>query len=587
MNQAQAIALPQSLQKSILIVDDHIANLQMLSKLFLEQDYKVRMAANGKQALMSVRQNPPDLILLDILMPKIDGYEVCSQLKASVETKDIPIIFISALHEVFDKVKAFEVGGVDYITKPFQKPEILARVTHQLRIKQLNEQLTQKNLRLSQEIEQRQLAEAMLHQRYQEFMALVENSPDVVARLDREFRYLYINPAVEKAVGIPAEEFIGKNLRELGFPEATVSVKEQGTQFVFTTGKEQTIEFSMPSPEGIKFYQMHLIPETDSHGDVKSVLAISRDITELKNLAEREQKKAQELEQTLAKLQQTQSQLIQAEKMSSLGQMVAGVAHEINNPLSFIYGNIFPATKYTKDLLDILNLYQHCSSEVGIEINQQIKDVDIGFIAEDFPKLLGSMKEGAERIHQIVKSLQNFSRFDEQQRSCVDIHEGIDNTLLILQYRLKQQPHRPLIQVTKEYGELPKINCYPAQMNQVFLNILSNAIDAIDEVQDAAPDYQPQIWICTEVIEEKEINPGNNQANHNQVFIRIANNGVPISPEVKQKIFDPFFTTKSVGNGTGLGLSISYQIVVERHEGEIFCDSLPCGGTEFAIALPI
>ncbi len=306
-------------------------------------------------------------------------------------------------------------------------------------------------------------------------------------------------------------------------------------------------------------------------------------------LYEQAQSHAQQLEQTLQKLQRTQAQLVQSEKMSSLGQLVAGVAHEINNPTGFIYANIQPAMEYAQNLIHLIQLYQGHYPKPVKEITEQLELIEPDFIATDFPKLLMSMQEGAERINQIVLSLRNFSRLDEMGFKRVDIHEGIDNTLLILQHRLKQQCHRPEIQVIKNYGSLPKVECSPGQLNQVFMNILSNAIDALDElkvdqlkVESLEENFQssnlqhspPCIWIHTEVTKR------------DWVTIRIADNGSGIKAEVQSKIFDPFFTTKPVGSGTGLGLSISYQIVVDKHGGKLRFHSVG-QGTEFSIKLPI
>jgi signal transduction histidine kinase len=305
------------------------------------------------------------------------------------------------------------------------------------------------------------------------------------------------------------------------------------------------------------------------------------DITERKQVEaalllseQRSREKAEQLNQTLSQLKSAQSQLIQSEKMSTIGQMVAGVAHEINNPISFIYGNINPAARYAHDLVEILQLYQQYYPEPFPEIADKLAESDADFIAEDFPKILASMEEGANRIKQIVLSLRNFSRLDEKARKLVDIHQGIESTLVILQHRLKEQPKHGEISIIKEYGKLPKIQCYPAQLNQVFMNLLSNAIDALED-SAANSGKAIQIRITTEVNGE------------NQVCVRIADNGSGISREVQSKIFDPFFTTKPVGSGTGLGLSISYQIVKESHGGELRCHSELGQGTEFAIELPI
>ncbi len=286
--------------------------------------------------------------------------------------------------------------------------------------------------------------------------------------------------------------------------------------------------------------------------------------------------KSRELEEALRELQRTQVQIIQAEKMSSLGQLVAGVAHEINNPVNFIYGNLTHAKEYVDDLLKLLGLYQAQFPEPGEAITAVAEDLDVEFLGEDLPKLLNSMKVGAERIRGIVSSLRVFSRMDEAEVKAVDVHEGIESTLVILQNRLKRQPHRPAIALVKQYGDLPLVECYPGQLNQVFMNLLSNAIDALEEAHQNNGDLLPQIAIRTH---------GNIE--NNQAVITLIDNGSGIPEAVRSRIFDPFFTTKPVGKGTGMGLSISYQIITERHGGAITCDSTPGEGTRFTIAIPI
>ncbi|MBD2559177.1 MULTISPECIES: ATP-binding protein [Nostoc] len=288
------------------------------------------------------------------------------------------------------------------------------------------------------------------------------------------------------------------------------------------------------------------------------------------------------LQETLNELQLTQTQLIQAEKMSSLGQMVAGIAHEINNPVSFIYGNLHHAHKYTQDLLKLVQIYQQLCPNTPLEIQEQVEEIDLDFLIQDITKLFQSMKVGTERIQEIVKSLRNFSRLDEAELKQVNIHEGIDSTLMILEHRLQARHEYPEIKVIKKYSQLPNVTCYPGQLNQVFMNILANAIDSLEaSVNPQTTDNQqlinnnPQIQIKTELIDEKWI------------AVSIADNGLGINEQVRSKLFDPFFTTKSVGKGTGLGLSISYQIIVEKHNGELSCFSVPGKGAEFVIKIPI
>ncbi|QLE58836.1 GAF domain-containing sensor histidine kinase [Nostoc sp. TCL26-01] len=307
-------------------------------------------------------------------------------------------------------------------------------------------------------------------------------------------------------------------------------------------------------------------------------------------LLEQTQHQKQVLANTLKELRATQSQLIQSEKMAALGQLVAGVAHEINNPVSFIYGNITYVTEHTKNLLKLLYSYQQKYPESKSEMQQQICELDIDYIADDLPKILDSMTIGVKRISQLVLSLRTFARLDEAEMKFVDLHEGIDSTLLILQHRLQRNTNSLGIEVIKEYGKLPQVLCYAAQMNQVFMNVLNNAIDALKKLQISSclsvennqnidksqiTNYHPQIKICTKFLEDQTIR------------ISIADNGCGIPQEMRSQIFEPFFTTKEPGQGTGLGLSISYQIVVEQHGGQIKCISEPGQGCEIYIEIPI
>lgn len=280
------------------------------------------------------------------------------------------------------------------------------------------------------------------------------------------------------------------------------------------------------------------------------------------------------------RLEQAQLQLLQSEKMSSLGQMVAGIAHEINNPVNFIYGNLNPAQEYIEELLALITLYQKSYPEPSDTIQAHLEDIDLTFLQADLNKLLNSLKLGATRIRELVLSLRNFSRLDESEKKLVDIHEGIDSTLIILSNRIKATPDRPAIKIIKDYGNLPAVDCHPSQLNQVVMNIMANAIDVMEESNQGVSlqsltQCPNAIRISTDVIDET------------WVRIAIADNGPGIKPETVTKLFDPFFTTKPVGKGTGIGLAISHQIITEKHNGKLSCESELGKGTKLIIDLPL
>ncbi|MDF5711842.1 MAG: ATP-binding protein [Nostoc sp. S4] len=378
------------------------------------------------------------------------------------------------------------------------------------------------------------------------------------------------NPATEFFFNVYPSQLLGNQLSKW-FVELTSYPDEwtkRSEQTLLCKEKNRTLEVSISDRP---------------HQDFREYVVILHDITQRKQAEEILRDSEAQLRQ---EAKQLASQLVQSEKMSSLGQLVAGVAHEINNPVNFIYGNISFASQYIEDLLKLLQLYQQYYPHPVAEIKNKIEAIDLDFLITDLPNLLASMEVGAERITEIVLSLRNFSRLDEAEMKAVNIHEGIDSTLLILENRLKARPNSPAIQVIKQYGDLPLVECYPGQLNQVFMNILVNAIDALEEsLFISHPSFgtdkrlmnnnRGQIRIHTKLTKDK------------QVMICISDNGLGIPEDIQKRLFEPFFTTKPVGKGTGLGLSISYQIINQKHQGELQCISDIGQGTEFVIIIPL
>lgn len=413
----------------VLIVDDTPTNLEVISETLSDAGFDVAIATSGDRALQQVERRLPDLILLDVMMPGIDGFETCRRLKANEHTRHVPVIFMTALSDAESKIQALEMGAVDYIAKPFHEKEVLARVNTHLHLYHLTQSLSQ------------QVAQAQ------------------------------------------------------------------------------------------------------------------------------------------AELQSSQLQLIQNEKMSALGNLVAGVAHEINNPVGCIVGNVAAVGSSISDLFHLLDLYAQKFPQPGAEIEAELTAIDLEYLREDLPKLVRAMRDGGDRIKSISKSLRTFSRADTDTKQSFNIHEGIDSTVLILRHRLKANAQRPEIQVLTHYGELPMVACFPGQLNQVFMNILANAIDALDESNQgktfAEIQAQPnQITITTKCRSEA-------------VELSFQDNGCGMPEAIKARIFDHLFTTKEIGKGTGLGLAIVRQIIQERHKGTITLNSQINQGTEFTLRLPI
>lgn len=435
------------------------------------------------------------------------------------------------------------------------------------------------------DITDRKRAEEMLWL-YDRAMAATSTGIVISDATNPEHPIIYCNPAFESMTGYRRAEILGKNCRFLQGSDTEPAAVETIRQALQTESECKVILKNYRKDATAFWNALSVSPVRDRTGKLTHFIGVQRDITErkqseeaLQNSEAQSREQSTKLESAINELKDTQSQLVQSEKLSSLGLLIAGVAHEINNPVSFIYGNLTHLKNYTQDLLHMVEVYEKNYPEPVAEIEAEKEAIELDFLAKDLPEIIYSMNVGVERISQIVKSLRNFSRHDNSEMKPVNLHEGIDSTLLILNHRLKGNGKTHPIQIVKQYGNLPPVECFSGPINQVFMNIITNAIDALDDWNSRQTfqqisDNPSQITICTEVV-------------GNFVEIQIADNGPGITEEVKQRIFDTFFTTKPVGKGTGMGLSISYQIIVERHNGELYCTSEVGKGTEFIIKMPI
>lgn len=438
------------------------------------------------------------------------------------------------------------------------------------------------------DITERKQVEEELKASEQRLSFIFRKTSLAVVEWDLNFKVSTWNPAAEKIFGYTATEAIGHHPAELIVPASARKMVDQVmNELLIQSEGIYSINENITRNGKTIICEWFNTPLVGDAGNIVGVASLALDITERKQAEAALRQAKEEAEVALKTLQQTQAQLIQAEKMSGLGQLVAGVAHEINNPVNFIYGNLSHTADYTQKLLNLIQLYQQTYPITNAQIQEKIEEIELDFISEDLPKILSSMKVGADRIRQIVLSLRNFSRLDEAEKKPVDIHEGIDSTLMILQNRLKANPAHPAIEIVKEYGDLPRVECYAGQLNQVFMNILANAIDALENYDNQRsakdiPKNPSRITIRTKLV-TKETGPGHSK----NVVIQIQDNGPGITETVIKQVFNPFFSTKPTGKGTGLGLSISYQIVVDKHGGSIQCFSQPYEGTEFRIEIPV
>jgi PAS domain S-box-containing protein len=414
---------------------------------------------------------------------------------------------------------------------------------------------------------------------------VIDALPICIFWKDRNSVYLGVNQASLGAFGkLSVDEVVGRDDYDMPWTKEEADWYRFCDQRVMNSGQAELniIETQRRGDGTDVFLNTNKLPLRDPAGHVIGILGTIEDISDrqaveasLQQYADQQKSLNQTLEATLQELKRTQAQMLQNEKMSSLGQLVAGIAHEINNPVNFIHGNLTPTHSYTQELLNLIELYQSNYPDPPTVIMEKINAIDLTFVGEDLPKILNSMQVGTARIRDIVLSLRSFARLDEAQFKSVDLHEGLDSSLMLLQSRLRANEQRPEIEVVKEYGELPEVECFAGQINQVFLNILMNAIDAIDAQYQPGSELTPAIVIKTA------------RSQSGEVVIHISNNGPAIPENLQKSIFDPFFTTKPIGAGTGMGLSISYQIVTEEHGGRLTCASEPLKGTTFSIYLPI
>ena len=445
---------------------------------------------------------------------------------------------------------------------------------------------------VARNITERKQAELECSQSQQQLQAILDYAPALISIENLAGEYMVLNRQAQEV----------RHLNDRGLSKSTAGDEPapdiaQPDQHGLQRRHGDVVDLERPIskeeilslPDGLHTYLTVKFPLKNSEGQIYAIGGISTDITQQKLAEETSRRKeaklrhktqqleqnTQQLEQTLWELRQTQAKLIHTEKMSSLGQLVAGVAHEINNPANFIHANLNHARIYVEDLLQLVKAYQTQYPEATPAIQEIAEEIDLDFIFYDLPKLLSSMQVGTQRIRRVVQSLRTFSRVDEAERKRVDLHEGIESTLIMLQHRLEPKPDMPEIKVIREYGEFSKIECYAGQLNQVFLNIITNGIDALEEAIATGECSTPQIIIQTEVLEGDRIS------------ICIRDNGPGISESVQKRMFDPFFTTKPVGKGTGIGMSICDRIITHLHGGELQCISQPGEGAMFKMMIPM
>ncbi len=537
-------ATTQARRPNILAVDDDSGNLAILRQL-LHPHYNVLAAPSGERALKIVAATPPDLILLDVVMPEMDGYAVLARLRDNPATRDIPVIFVTGLDSIEDEEKGLALGAVDYIAKPYRPPIVLARLKIHLELKRARDWLRDQNAFLEAEVARR---EQMLH-------SVTDSARDAIIMVDGENRIAFWNPAAEKMFGYAAAEVLGRELHGLLAPPRFQTAIVHGFAGFKETGAGdavgRTTELTALRKDGTEF-PMELSLAAVRREDSWWAVGILHDITVRKALDE--------------KLAQAQVHLLQSDKLAALGQLAAGMAHEINNPIGFVTSNTGTLEHYVRDIIEILDAYASMEAVVAaddaalatvLELKQR-KNLD--YLRGDIKQLLTESQDGLQRVRKIVADLKSFSRVDDANWQWADLNDGIESTLNMVWNELKYH-----CTVHKEYGQLPEVWCLPSRLNQVFMNLLVNAGQAISGKGD--------ITIRSGLRGE-------------EVFVAISDSGSGMSPEIRRRLFEPFFTTKAVGKGTGLGLSVSYGIV-HKHGGRIEVDSALGQGTTFTVWLPV
>jgi len=545
--------------QTVLIVDDTPANVGVLVDYLEDHGFRVVVAQDGSEGLKRAQFAQPDLILLDVMMPVMDGFETCRRLKADPCCADIPVIFMTALADSNEKVNGFNVGAVDYVTKPFQIEEVLARVNTHLSLRTMQKQLQTQNDQLQQEIAVRVQAETEL--RLTQYS--VDHATDAIFWLTPEGGISYANEAGCKMVRHPREELLRMFIYEF---EIGVTREVWPQNWAYTKERRSYVMETRIRAKGGIIIPLEATVNYTEFGGREHAFVYARDISERKRAEQSLADSYANLKESNQRLEELHQQLLQAEKMASIGQLAAGVAHEINNPIAFVNSNLGTLQTYISYLLQLLAVYQRTDGllveqhlQLADEIAAVRKRMDLDYVRADIKSLMDESLDGVLRVRRIVQDLKDFSRVGEIERQEVDIHAGLNSTLNIVASSLRQKA-----EVRKEYGDIPYIEGVPAQLNQVFMNLLVNAGQAIEA--------DGIITIRT-------------GCNDEWVWVEVEDNGAGIPADNMTRIFEPFFTTKPVGMGTGLGLSLSYGIVAQ-HGGRIEVTSQIGAGSTFRVLLP-